>query len=70
MTELLRVITGDWDYNVKVAVAEACSYSAIFILMGREVEVMRRGMLAELSSRKEMTFQRRENANGNLLKAS
>lgn len=68
MTELLRVITGDWDYNVRAA--EACSCSAIFILMGREVEVMRRGMLAELSSRKDMTFQRRENANGNLLKAS
>lgn len=68
MTELLRVITGDWDYSVKVA--KACSYLAIFILMGREVEVMRRGMLAELSSRKDMTFQRRENANENLLKAS
>lgn len=62
MTELLRIITlsprGDWDYNAKVA--EARSYSAIFILMGREVEVMRRGMLAELRSRKDMTFQRRK----------
>lgn len=32
--------------------------------MGREVEVIGRGMLVELSSRKEVTFQRRENANG------
>lgn len=41
MTELLSVVTGDWDCSVEVA--EACSYSAIFIRMRREVEAMRRG---------------------------
>lgn len=33
MPELVRVITGDWDYNVKVA--KARSSSAIFIPYGK-----------------------------------
>lgn len=33
MPELVRVIRGDWDYNVEVA--KARSYSAIFIPYGK-----------------------------------